>query len=240
MKKLIFCLGLLFVFCLSATAAEIEEPHVSVVGSATEEIVPDKMLWHLFVSNKDMELLKASTDHRTSVNRVLTILKKVNIPEDKIQTTRMSYGENLVRKGNNYVKEGYIASTTIIFTLENFSNYNQLWTDLAKVPGVSIKAVNYDSSKREETVKNVRAKALLNAREKAKAMANTLSAKLGDVLVIEDQSYPIIQTWGTTQYEPYYLSTMDYSGAATKIPIALGKIPVTMNISVAFKLNTAD
>ena len=186
MKKLMCFLVLAMTFYSSVMAEEINIPYIEVFGTAITEIIPDKMIWRLNASNNALELDKAASDHSLIVKKVLGYLKEMNIPQDNIQTSRMNFGENWVYRNNSRIKEGYKANTFISFTVEDLNIYDEIWMGLSKISGISVESISYDSSKRIETQNSTRKKALLNAKEKAEALADTISAKLGETLIIEE------------------------------------------------------
>ena len=224
-------LVLAMTFYSSVTAEEIDIPHIAVFGTAITEITPDKMIWYLNASNKALELDKTAFDHSVIIKEVLGFLKEMNIPQDNIQTSRMNFGENWVYRNKSRVKEGYEANTFISFTVEDLNIYNELWMGLSKISGISIASISYDSSKRIDTQNSTRKKALLSAKEKAETLADTLSAKLGEILIIEED----------LSTERKYLNIMTQSrstegGDESNDTLALGKIPITQRVKVVFRL----
>ena len=231
MKKLMYFIFIAMTFCSSVMAEEIDIPHIAVFGTAITEITPDKMIWYLNASNKALELDKTASDHSVIIKNVLGFLKEMNIPQDKIQTSRMNFGENWVYRNQSRVKEGYEANTFISFTVEDLNIYNKLWMGLSKISGISISSISYDSSKRIDTQNSTRKKALLNAKEKAETLADTLSAKLGEILIIEEDL--------TTERRYVNIMTQSRStqrGDESNDTLALGKIPITQRVKVVFRL----
>ena len=224
-------LVLIMTFCFSISAEEIDIPHIAVFGTAIAEITPDKMVWYLDASNKALELDKTASDHSVIIKKVLGFLKEMNISQDNIQTSRMNFGENWVFRNQSRVKEGYEANTSISFTVEDLNIYNNLWMGLSKISGISIASISYDSSKRIDIQNGTRKQALLYAKEKAEALADTLSAKLGEILLIEED----------LSTERGYVNIMTQSrstqrGEESNDTLAPGKIPITQRVKVVFRL----
>jgi len=91
------CLALVtgVLFCSVFSAADIfDEPHVAVYGTAEIKVAPNEMNWRLAVRNEDKELSPTAQRHAEIVNRVVDFLKGLNIEKDKLQTSRMQFGEN--------------------------------------------------------------------------------------------------------------------------------------------------
>jgi uncharacterized protein YggE len=182
--------AILLLFSAPLQAEEIESPHVSVYGTATTMIVPDEMTWRLGVKNTGSELEDVADQHLEIVQRTLRVLKKEDIAEKEIQTTKMEFGENRV-PGSGFVEtEGYFASTEISFKIDDFEDYRSLWRELSKIENVSINRVSYGSSKRIEYQRETMKKALLAAEDKARMLAQTIGSGIGKALMIEEmESY---------------------------------------------------
>jgi len=184
MKKIIITMLLCFPgICFSQ---EINQPRIEVFGTAKNEVVPDIMHWNLSVNNKGKELEEVSQTHAATVSEVIRLLKGNGVDKKKIQTSRMSFGENLVYRNNSRVREGYVADTSITFELSDFNKYQDLWFALSSINEVSVLRVSYDYSKRINVQNETRKLALIAAKEKAETMANTLGVEVANVLSITE------------------------------------------------------
>lgn len=218
---------------LVVQATELQWPHVSVTGIATEKVAPDVMNWQLKVESKGADLKSVAADHTKTSAEVLQILKSFKVTADKTQTTGMSFGEEWRYRSGSRVKEGYRASTNISFQLKDFSMYNGLWTRLSTVKNVSVSGVTYDYSKRKVLQSKMRVKALLNAKSRAIELAETLGSNVGEPLVIEEGR----------QNEVAYRSSnrmlaSDSPGGSGQSSVASGQIEIKMKVSVSFRLLT--
>ncbi|NOX58745.1 MAG: SIMPL domain-containing protein [Planctomycetes bacterium] len=228
-------LTLLIGFCVnSAHAHDTALPVITVWGTATTEVIPDEMHWYLTVRNKGVKLSDVADDHSRIVSRVLKFLKDNGIADDKVQTARMEFGENWEYRKNNRVKEGYYASTSITFDLDDFAKYKGLWFGLAQIQHVGIDSVSYDSSKRIMHQNETRKKALTVAREKAKALANALGSQIGEPLLIEEDMT------SQSAYQFYSNSLASDGDGTADANLAPGRIPIQMRVKVSFRLITTD
>lgn len=184
MKKLIpvFALSLLTSFL---TFAETDLPHITVYGTAEEMVVPDELNWSLSVKTVGASVEEAATNHLQNVSAVLSYLNGC-IPKDEIKTSRMQLNENWVYRDKNRLKEGYCASTAISFKSKDFSKYTELWRQLAKFDNLSIGQVSFGISNLLEIQNATRLKAVVAAKKKAQALAETLGVVLLEPLVLEE------------------------------------------------------
>ncbi|GJM25836.1 MAG: hypothetical protein DHS20C16_22510 [Phycisphaerae bacterium] len=217
-------------FASIAQAGDNSLPNVTVYGTATTEVTPDLMNWHLTITNKGKDLAPVADNHSGFVASVLKLVKDNGIDDEKVQTARMEFGENWEYRNSNRVKEGYFATTRVSFELSNFDKYKSLWSGLAKIKHVSIDFVSYDHSKRIDYQNETRVKALLDAKEKAQSLAQTLGSQIGEPLLIEE----VVGMYQTHTFDnSLRVAESDNSGSSG---IARGRIPVRTRVKVSFRL----
>lgn len=217
------------VMCSSVFAHPIERPHISVVGYAEEEVVPDEMLWSVSIENRAAQLESVSEEHARLVKKVLQVIRKQVKDEKDIQTSGMQFGENRVYRDGTNVREGFRANTSINFKLEKIKQYEPLWLALSGFEGVSVTNVSYDYSKTDALRDTVRTKALLAAKAKAQALAETMGASLGEVLVIEEES-------STPVSGGPVMEKMSFARADSGSPVSLGTIKIDMRVKLVMAL----
>jgi uncharacterized protein YggE len=224
--------SVLILLAAGAAAAENDLPTISVQGTATTEVVPDEMIWHLLVQNRGATLETVAADHQRLVGEVLQMLEKAGIDEKKLQTTRMSFGENRVYRNGSHVREGYIATTNVTFTSADLDAYAGLWIRLAGVDGVEVQNVTYDVADRIALQDETRLEALRVARRKAAGLAAVLGATLGEPL-------QIVESAGAMPHQPMMMNAVRLAesdaGGAGKAH-APGQLTIRMTMSVVFRL----
>lgn len=220
-------------FCFSGASYshEISQPHIDVFGSAKEQVVPNVMNWNLKVENKEASLEGVSEKHSKIVSQLLKVIESKGVVKKTIQTSGMSFGENIVYRDRSRVQEGYLASTVISFKLTNFKQYQPLWLALSQINGVSVSGVSYDYKQRIELQNKVRQLALLAAKEKAQAMAETLNLNIGDAISISeiDNSYS-----GSNRSN--VLSYSEGAGQSSSSVVAPGTISISMKVKLVMSL----
>ncbi len=232
MYKIITSIIIVFVLVIPVNADEIELPHVTVHGTSTIKIVPDKMIWNAKISNTGEQLDWVAEEHTKIVVETIKFLKEAGIKEKNIQTARMEFGENWVYKNQSNIKEGYIASTWVSFISFDFAKYKKLWIGLSKISGVSINDVNYDHTDRIKYQNEARKKAVLKAKEKAEDLAKALNSKIKEPLLIEEN----ISRNGSSRSNSLDLFEND-EGEEGNI-LAPGRISIKSSVKVAFRLVT--
>jgi uncharacterized protein YggE len=190
------------------------------------------MVWSLRVETKGPSLETVVSEHSTTV-------KKSKVDEKTIQASRMEFGENWEYRSDSRVREGYVATTEIAFKLKEFENYKPLWLGLAKIHGVSISAVTYDHTRRIEFQNESRRKAVLAARDKARALAEALGAVIGEPLMIEEDLSPSEGWQFQRNTSLNNLRAADAEAQGQSTGLAPGTIPITVRVKAAFRLTGA-
>jgi uncharacterized protein YggE len=226
--SLLVFISLFFSTIIQAT--ESTTPHITVIGQAYVEVQPNIIQWRITIKNVDKQLETAATQHADIVANTLTLLKKFKIKKQSIQTTQMRFAENRKYIDGTSVKQGYFASTNLAFELKKVDQYQALWTALSKINAISINQVNYQHSQQAELQDSTRISALLNAKNKASALAKAIDANIAEALMIEEVS---ANNFGQP-YSEMKLRSADVSSGSNNI--ALGMIKIEMKIKAVFRL----
>jgi len=229
-------LGVLpLLFSLTAHAAGIDPPQVTVFGTATTEVVPDMMVWHLRIQDRGPSPAQLAENHAVAVLAVLGFLKDQGLPEEDIQTSGMELRENWEYRNQSKVREGYLALTEASFKVHGLRTYEDLWIGLSRLAQVTIDGVYYDHSKRIDYQNDTRAKALLAAKQKAASLAITLGAEIGEPLLIEEDPAeyesrgPGLPAWTNAR-------VTDEGAGQSAGALAPGRIPIRMRVKATFRL----
>jgi len=226
-----------------AKSSDLEIPHITVSGTAITKAVPDKVVWWVRIKNTGADLRKVAEKHAEMTASLIKEVKSFGVDDKDIQTARMEFGEHMVDRGRQRVKEGYEATTEATFALADLAKYKDVWLRMADTSGLTVRSVSYDLSKRIELQKETRRKALLAAREKAGVMAETLDAKVGEVLSISED---LAAAEGWNGGNGIFNSVAQASSVAGNGDgeggdvIAPGTIPIRIRVQVSFRLVSAD
>ncbi len=233
MKKAILIVSCLVFLHSVAEAEEIELPHVTVHGTATKQVKPDQMIWALQIQNTGMDIEDVASEHTKAVQQVLGFLKDSEVAEADTQTSGMRFKENWERRDGSLVKEGYYATTEITFQVNDTSAYESLWLGLSKCPKVTVKGVYFDYSERIKTRNEMRAEAVLAAKEKATALAETLGSRIAEPLLIEEEFSP---SYGRSSAYSNFLQVEPSEEEGDAAGLAPGRIAISARVQVAFRL----
>ena len=226
----------LIIICTSAGAAELSPRPITTLGTATIQVVPDKMVWRLQVKTLHPEdPARSAAEHQKQVALVLDKLQGFGIDKELIQTSGMRLGEDWDTAHRQRKFLGYEATTGITFTLKDFSRYERIWIELSRVSGLAILGVNLDHSDRISFQDRARVDAVKAARRKAADMAEALEVKLGPPLEVEEIQSGSSGPWPAMKMMQNSVSEMA-GGGGLEPSLAPGKIPVTVKVRCVFEL----
>lgn len=228
MKYILICFLLLLP--VNALCGAFEEPHITVIGVAETEVVPDEIRWHLGIKTQGATTIEASKRHTTEVSQVLQVLRSLGQKDDSVLTTNMQLKENWLYRNNNREKTGYYGFTEIHFKTNDFSTYVDYWSGLTVLPYVSVSSVTFELSSRVGIEDQIKIKAIKQGREKAAALAAALAADIGNPLLIEELEVGTYSPQGGVR-----AMTME-SDAGVRQSISPGKEVVRARVKLVFTL----
>jgi len=219
--------------CTLPAMAEDNSPRISVVGTATTEIAPNIIRWQIRIQTEGKALDKVAKQHHKTTGLLLDFLDDMDVPEEKIRTTRMTLDDNWTHSklSSGMVRDGYKASSQLILTISNFEKYLPLWTGLSQIEGIRISNVRFDHANRMKIREETRLKALLVAKKKAQAMAKTLGSTIGQPLLIQENPQYGHNMLQTTSMR----ASADHNGGSN-VNLAVGKIEIKEQVTTVFEL----
>lgn len=217
-------------YATASTATQQGEQHsnnIMVTGSGTASLKADKATIVLGVQTENKSASEAVGLNAEAMNRVISALKTLGIPEDNMKTVSYS-----VYPVYDYSKEervtGYRVINMISVETSNVSLVGRI-IDVAVANGANqLQGVTFGLSdeKQEALRKQAYLRALDDAEDKAKLIAETLGLSITGVAYVSE-----------TSYQPYWdfrytLNVGEYQAAPT--PILEGNISVSVTVSVAY------
>ncbi len=183
-------LGLIFTIAISLTSYAQTEPQpvvkkIEVTGSAEEEIVPDEIYFAITLKeylgdNKD----KVSIDKLE--RELYNAARKIGVAEEDFRIEDIqSYNYDWYRR-NRPQREEFLASKKYTIKFEELDEINRLFAYLDAKGIQSTNIDRYDHSQREELERDLKIKALQNAKEKAEYLLRGIDERLGGVLQVTE------------------------------------------------------
>ena len=218
-----------------------EQRLITVSGTATVYVVPDRVVITVGIENIDKDIHKALAGVNASVLRALEIAEKHGIEKRHIGTDYVGIEPHYEYRNNQTVYVGHKARQVVALTLLDIAGYESLVTDLLKAGVNRIHDVDFQTTELRSYKDQVRVQAMQAAREKAAAMAAAAKEALARVHSITEQQSAAWSTFGSWwRSSPGPNSNMYWEAPVRQAidagAIAPGQIAVTASVSVSFEL----
>ena len=191
MLKTKFLLLTAFLSCvyLMSKGQSEEKPMVKkieVFGSAEEEIVPDELYFAITLK----EYLgddKRKVDIEKLERELYTAARKIGVEEEDFRINDIqSYNYDWYRRNNRPQREEFLASKKYTIKFEDLNGINELFAYLDPKGIQSTNVERYDHSQREQYERDLKIKALQNAKDKAEYLLRGIDERLGGVLEVTE------------------------------------------------------
>jgi uncharacterized protein len=203
MKILAILLSLIALAALSASAAEDDNPTLSVVGEGMVTVPADTVMISVIVESSNENTTLANAENQERLDRAKEALMAAGVkPEDILSgksSGLMSFqsSSRVCKTVNNSticdVESTDTSTLTSALTLQlkttNEERINQV-LEAARSTGASSAVIGYSLSDSSPAVADARKKAVEDARSNAEGMAAAAGVRLGKVVDISEYAYP--------------------------------------------------
>lgn len=256
-SKLAPLLGTLTIFLMVATAVTAVEffnrlkenryigrdlefrNEITVTGQAEEFIQPDLALINLGVKNEAQTVEEAMSENTQRMNRVIEVLKtELGLSENNLKTTqfnlspRYEWRETRDNDSKERVLVGYEVNQSLQVKIREFDKISQV-IQQASLLGANQVGELVFTLEDETLVKEViRAEAITQAQDKAKALAQQLGVQLVRVTSFRED-LPVIPWARATGDVAYY----DSEESVPAPSIQPGENKVEVSVSITYEIN---
>lgn len=223
MKRYFLFLALFI--AISSFAQERQDPAVTVTGTGTVSIVPDKVIINSRIEHTGNSAAEVKKQNDKVVNEVIQYLKSQGIAAKDIQTEYIRLNKEVNYNTNETF---YSANQAISILLRDLEKYEMVMSGLLNSGLNRIDGIEFQTSKKEELQAEARKKAVQNARRIAAEYAEALNQKIGPAISISELP--------TDHYQPVYRMTEMKADSAEQQTIAPGELEINVKVNVAFLL----
>ena len=209
---------------------------MSVVGSVSKEVKPNKLVWDIQVVSKGPIIKDVAESHLTQVDTLIRFLKENKIKENELSTSGMSLRDDYDYR--NSTRIGFVATTKVNVVIRDLDLYEEFWMALSEIEDVRINSVDFAHDDLPKMKKELHLKALKAAKAKASTLAKAMDAKIGRVLYFEEQR----ERYNSGDDDVYELSPFEISGTPslnmddTRVALSKHMIGITKTVTVIFEL----
>ena len=232
MRSVFISLSLLLASCIPAGGfAQVHNPPnmpalVTVVGEYKAQFEPDELSFSVQVRTEGADLLKAKQDNAERVRTIIAYLTERGVASKDIQTQYLNL--SVQYRDQQQIDPRYVAMQTIQVILRDIGRFDELNTGLLQRGITGLNGPNFSYSKADEARASAGAKAVLDAKQKATALAEALGQKIGPAFTITEEAQ------NTHHPMVYRMEASMDSGSGPGI--AVGEIEIATRVTVAFYL----
>jgi uncharacterized protein len=174
-----------------------DAPHVVANGEGEIIVAPDMATVTLTAQYKNANPTAAKQAVDRSINAVLKLAPQFGLASTDITASDLSLDKRWhTDDDDRRIDDGYAASREVTLKVHDLAKVNAL-VDAALAAGMNtIDGVDFESSHAEELRLQARAKAALDARQKATELAKEFGATLGPVYSINSVTSNLVQSYG--------------------------------------------
>jgi uncharacterized protein YggE len=216
---------------INAVAKPDQPKTLSVNGEGKVDVTPDIALANVGVETRDPDVSKAVDDNIKMTGAVVTAIKARNVQEADIHTSNFSvYWQEVYDSQGQPTGQGrYIVNNTVTITVREIPKLGEILGDALGAGANTVGGVSFTLEDTTQALKDVRTKAITDARVRAEEIAQGLGVKVGKVLSVNEYgaSVPVYADKG-------YAAGVGGGGGA--VPVSPGTYEITMSISVVFEI----
>ena len=220
----------------SAFAAEASEtPQISVTGEGQVSVAPDQAMLQLSVTRTAETAAAALSANNGAMRDVLAALKADGIADRDLQTSDVSiypqYNQPEMRNNKPIapVIVGYQVSNGVTVRVRDLTKLGSLIDKTVKLGVNQGGQVSFINENPKAALNEARRKAVQDAMEKARLMAEAAGTELGPILSIEENNIRPMPAMPAPRM-------MAKEMAADSVPIASGENTYNVAVQVRFKL----
>lgn len=210
---------------ISVGDQDLNAIYVSGSGSSTAQA--NQATITLGVQNEDPSAAEAVEDNAQLMTSVIEAVKALGIGEDKIKT--VTYSVNQIYDWELRTVTGYRVINMIQVEIDDLDIIGDVIDEAAEAGANNIQGISFGLSDDivEELQTEAYVSALINARDKADLIANTLDLTITGVLSVSESVYQ--------PYMPY--RGYEASAEMALTPIIEGSLSVSVSVQVAFSFS---
>lgn len=210
-------------------------PTITVGGSGEVRVEPDEGIVRLGVQAQDKTAMGAQINVNLVANAILTGVKKLGIPAEAVQTSQLTlspvYSSPPPRSDEPHEPKiiGYQAANVVSVTVADLAKIGPvldaaLLAGANRVDGVDFR-VRDDRAAREKALRL----AAEDGQRKARALAESLGVKLGDLLDVQEGGVNVIQPVMEMGF-----ARMAMADSST--PVSAGQTTISANVTLRYRI----
>ncbi|MCU0594311.1 MAG: SIMPL domain-containing protein [Desulfobacterota bacterium] len=208
---------------IDPAVAEDKPSTIEITGRAAVTALPTTVTISFSVESDSPKAQAAVRDNAERTERVLAALKKVSDKDTKLRTTGFALSP-VYEKTERVI--GYRVRNTVVLESKDLDKTGSFIDDAAEAGVSRIGNLSFSNDKEEDLRKEAGLEALKRAMRDAEALAKAAGMTIKRILKI---------TYDSREYPTIVMR--EAAPAAARTPIAVGEIPVQVEVHVTFEVN---
>lgn len=200
---------------------------LKVTGEAESAAAPNLASIHLGVISENKELLPVQQQNAKQIAKVIQSLLQLNIPKERIQTFDYRIDTEYDFEQGKQLFRGYKVTHLLQVKMEDLNSIGKV-IDTAVENGANYVAnVQFMAKDNEGNYQRILSAAVLNAMQKAKAIASSLQVSINPI--------PLMITEGAGDSRPAFTQPGSYVKGITSTQIEPGQLLLKASVSATFQ-----
>ncbi|SDD96908.1 SIMPL domain-containing protein [Ruegeria marina] len=230
MRTLVFLVIALLFAAVGLARAEEHPGQITVTGTGLVESVPDMAVITLGVTQEANEARAALLATSEAVGRVLDRLEGMGIESRDIQTSDLSLSP--VWSGRGTADErptitGFQASNRVTVRVRDLARLGEILDAVVSDGANTFNGLEFALKEPKPLRDQARAKAVADAQDKARQLAEAAGVSLGRVISISEQSF---------DSQPRPMMRMSAMAEGLDVPVAGGEIGISGSVTMVFEI----
>ena len=205
-----------------------------VSGEGTSKATPDVVLLSLGIEAESKTVARAQQDAAQAMDAVMKALKANGVADKDIQTQRFSISPvtQWIEDQQRQIITGYRVTNIVIAKIRQVDKAGPVIDAVAEAGGnlTRIDNISFTIDDPTPNYNEARAKAIEDAMDKAKQMANSADIKLGK-LIYMSESTPYVPPVAMRNY-----AVMAEAAAPAPTPISPGELDIQVNVQMVYEI----
>lgn len=206
-------------------------PLLTITESAVAYAEVDEIHFRVLIESHADDIAEARAKNRQLAESIFDFLDDMKVPDQYIQTERMSLSRNYLRNQRSSGEyDGFKTAQSIYVCLQEADRYDEIIDGLLVMDVSSIKGPEFKSTRKEEVIHEARIEALKKAKKKATELADALGQEIGDAKFINTS---VSQNASNSSYST---GTSPSNQNASNTSFKMGEIRIAAVVEVSFEL----
>ena len=216
---------------VTAAALESGKSVISVTGSETVKVRPDRARVQFSIETQADTAKKAQSENDDEINDLVDTLEDLGVSDDDITTSNYSlYPKYDYSDGGDGTIVGYTLNCTLLVDDQDADGVSAIIAGCSDAGITSISGLEYYCDDDTDSYNDALKKAIADAQTKAEAVAETTDSKLGSIVSITET------TDGNTSEPDTYYNFESEDAIAQSVTIFPDDVDVTAKVTVVYSV----